>query len=110
MGLFRFNCEVCKEEWTIILRGEKASSCPKCGKTGERVFKAPNMPIVYEIRDKYRGVKMRQDLMRQVTKRSHEHTLKHEADEIISKHGIDIAKKAGFLNEKGSKKTIFDEK
>ena len=110
MGLFQFKCVSCEKEWKIILRGEKVSLCSKCGVYGKRIFNPPNTPIVYEIRDKYRGVRMRQDQMRQVVQRSHEHSIKHESDEIIGKHGIDIAKKAGYLNEKGSKKTIFDEK
>lgn len=110
MGLFQFKCNVCNELWKVILRGDKVSLCPNCGENGSRIFNPPNPPIVYEIRDKYRGVRMRQDQMRQVVQRSHEHSIKHESDEIIAKHGVDIARKAGYLNEKGSKKTIFDEK
>lgn len=110
MGLFRFYCQTCKDDWSCIIRGDKVSLCPKCGVQGTRVYTPPNNPVMYEIRDTYRGIKIRQDLMRQVTKRSHEHTLNHCVDDIIASHGIDAAKKAGYLNEKGSKKTVFDEK
>lgn len=110
MGLFRFVCSDCDMEWAKILRGEKKSDCPTCGKPGMRIYNPPNVPVVYETRDKYRGVKMRQDLMRQLVKRSHEHTLRHCADDIIAEHGIDAAKKAGLLNGNGSKKTTIDEK
>lgn len=112
MGLFKFECEKCGD-FSKILRGTKKKDvykCPSCGKLSKRIYNPPNMPIVYEVRDKYRGTKVRQDLMRQLVKRSHEHALTHEADDVINKHGFDAAKKAGFLNEKGSKKTVFEEK
>lgn len=108
MGLFRFEC--CGEQWVAILRGEQISVCKKCGQGGMRVYSPPTVPVVYEIRDNYRGTKMRQDMNRQAAERSHKHAIMYESTNIIAEHGLDAAKKAGYLNEKGSKKTLFDEK
>ena len=110
MGVFRFTCPKCDREWSKILRESRTASCPYCKVDGVRIYNPPNTPVVYEIRDTYRGVRMRQDLMRQLVKRSHEHTLTHNIDEIVERNGIDAAKKAGYLDEKGAKKKVIDEK
>lgn len=108
MGLFTYKC--CDSEWKVIVRGTESVLCPTCNQQAQKVFNPPHVPVIYEIKDKYRGVRVRQDLNRQAADRSHQHTVKYKIGDIVADHGIDAAKKAGYLNEKGSKKTAFDEK
>lgn len=108
MPILRFFCNDCGEFLKLTKNLDK-ENC-KCGKFGKRIFTSGNAPIIYEIRDKYRGVRMRQDLNRQTKERSHQHALKYKVDEIVSTYGTELARKAGYLNENGGKKTAFDEK
>lgn len=110
MGVTVYTCR-CGREWRKICRGKPRTydECA-CGRTAQRIFSAPSAPVVYEVRDRYRGVTMRQDLMRQTRDRSRAHTLRYHVDEIIDRVGPEIAQRAGYLNSDGSKKRRIDEK
>ena len=110
MPIFSFYCQSCVEEFRVLAKPRARPKCPSCKKQGKRIYRSNNPPVVYEIKNKYRGVRQRKDLMRQAVKRSHDHSLKYLVDEMVAKHGIDAVKKAGYLNAKGGHKTVFDEK
>lgn len=107
MAAVTYKCH-CGRTWRRVLSPPPETDICQCGGLAKREFLGVSS-ITYEIRDRYRGVKIRQDLMRQLRDRSHDHTMKHRVDDVISAQGLKAAKEMGYLNEKGGKKTKWDE-
>lgn len=91
--------------------------CQKCGKTFEKLVKKPefecpeghgkleaSLPesfssMTMETKDKHRGVQLRKNQDRMMTKRMREHHNKYELEEKIDKYGMDEAVKQGWLRK-----------
>jgi hypothetical protein len=98
MPLRTFECR-CGTSWRRIVQGEGPQACPKCGT--EVTFQLPTEfdTTVYETRDRYRGTKVRKGQEQAMRKRMHAHHDKYEIAEKIDKHGLDEAKRAGWLKK-----------
>lgn len=85
-----YKCE-CEHEW-VFIGSYKERSCPQCGiLTKPQLPKDINTPSVFEVVDKDRNVKWRDNFQERAKKRNAAGT-KHTAKEIARTHGEDPAK------------------
>lgn len=86
--------------------------CSKCGSNNTfRLLSKPLRAINTEKPDKYRGKSVRVGINDELKKRSHEHFVKNEMDDLIQKYGVKHAKDVGWIDRKtGKKRKLIDEK
>lgn len=116
MPLFRYSCtnDQCGEV-TQLLRDRSSKDnpviCDKCGATTIRLLSEPLGAIITETPDKNRGKAVKVGLNDALKKRSHDHFMKNDMDELIQKHGLKSAIDFGWINGKtGRKRKPIDEK
>lgn len=98
MALRKFSCEKCDHEWSRIIKNTE-SECPKCGHVNTAALPVEVNSTIYETRDKYRGTKVRKNQEQMMRKRMRDHHDKYELAEKIDKHGMDDAKRYGWLKK-----------
>jgi hypothetical protein len=98
MALRKFKCESCEHEWSRILKASE-STCPKCETPTSAQLPIEVSSTIYETRDKYRGTQVRKNQEQMMRKRMRDHHDKYELAEKIDKHGMDDAKRNGWLKK-----------
>ena len=98
MALRKFKCGKCTHEWTRIIKGTEAK-CPKCDTPANAALPTELSTAVYELRDKHRGVQLRKGQEQRMRKRMNDHHDRNELAEKIDKHGMDDAKRHGWLRK-----------
>ena len=73
--------------------------CPKCGAPVKALLPVDISTLTYELRDKARGTQLRKNQEQKMRKRMVEHHDRNELAEKIDKHGMDDAKRYGWLKK-----------
>ena len=99
MPFFNYVCKSCEHRYDELAKPNEPVPCPKCA-----VENTPELPsgaeqITLETKDAYRGVKVRKGNEQALRQRMIEHRNKHELAEMIDKHGLDEAKRRGWLEK-----------
>lgn len=101
MPLRNYKCSGCDEEYRKLLQSEASQDypCPKCGNSNFPLLPATVNARVYETRDKYRGKQLMKNHERIQKKRLRDHHDRYELEEKIDKHGMNDAKRYGWLKK-----------
>jgi len=118
MPLYGYKCSSCNWSSDLIKRSiddrDKVFKCKECDKPCKRVIGSPLGAVVTEQptkEAKYKGKSVRKGVNDELKKRSHEHFVEHEMDDLIQKHGVKHAKRVGWIDPKtGKKRGLIDEK
>lgn len=107
MPMYRYCCRPCKWDTKKLMSAKEAEAfsgaCPWCGIALSRVISNPNTQAK-ETLDEYRGSTVDADINQKVEDRAKEHFRKHDLPRIIADHGIEFAKRNGFVDEDGNPK------
>lgn len=110
MAKYRYQCKQCKKT-TELLRSfkdhEKPVECD-CGSTMELLMPNVMEPTILETMDKKRKIKHRKNQAERIKKRSKDFFVEHEMPALIAEHGIEYAKKMGWVDKKGKPKKKSD--
>lgn len=113
MPIYVYRCMKCGKETKEYRSMSSKKTPPKCSECRTEMKKVPGKPsgaIITE-KDKVRGRHFKRDVTEELKKRSHEHFVNNEMDDLIQEHGVDSAKDFGWVDRKtGKKKRLIDEK
>jgi len=76
-------------------------TCPTCGVPMLRALSRVSAPTVLERVDVHRNVKQRQNNRERVAKRAKNFFVENEVHDLIGKHGLEHAKRSGWVKPDG---------
>lgn len=99
MPVFTYHCDDCNTTELRLLKTKVDSLECRCGNNLK--FKLPSTvsSTTYETRDKYRGVQLPKNHDKTVKQRMNNHHDRYEVAEKIDKHGLNDAKRLGWLKK-----------
>jgi len=107
MPFYRFVCSNCEHDHKFLLSKKDFDSfvanCQICGSIMIAVMGKPESRSLETV-DEYRNKKNVSDVSDMVEKRSMDHFQKNDLPKIIAEHGIEFAKRQGFVDEDGKPK------
>lgn len=113
MPKYNFRCDKCQSEkvvFTVQIGNIKQPICEKCKTKMKKRIGKPKKTIV-KTRSKVTGKNITENVTEELKKRSHDHFMKHEMEDLIAEHGRETAERLGWVDKKtGKKKRVIDEK
>jgi len=84
------------------------AKCPLCKKPMERSLATVAPPTVLERVDQHRNVKQRQNNAERVRKRAKKFFIENEMPNLVGEHGLEQAKRAGWVKKDGKMVKVGD--
>lgn len=104
MPLFTLKCTECQNEQQKLLPVSvltRTFECKICKKMSSEIQLPQGISsTTFVTKDPHRGVQQPKDLQQQLKKRMRDHHDKYEIDEKIDQHGIDEAKRHGWIKKR----------
>jgi len=82
--------------------------CAICKKPMKRDLAVVSAPTVLERVDQHRNVKQRQNNAERIRKRAKEYFIEHEMPALVGEHGVEHAKRAGWVKKDGKMVKVDD--
>lgn len=108
MPFFRFKCPSCYSEKKKLTKHNVLSLECSCGGEMEKQLPRTMPPSITETMDKYRNSKNPVDQTERLQKRSKKYFVENEVQDLIAEHGVDAAKRYGWVKKDGKVITIDD--
>lgn len=99
MPVFNFKCEQCEREWKDLVKAGENSNCPNCKKEVPSLMPKAASTVVMETPSKLQGKKIVKGIDKMLKDRSDQHLRKYELADRIDEHGLDDAKRLGWLKK-----------
>jgi len=95
MPLYTYTCKDCLKEQKLFksVSGRMQTSKCECGGEAEYTLPSNTTAEITEIKDPWRGKKVRKDVDKQLLARMRDHHDKYEIQEKVDRHGLETAEK-----------------
>lgn len=100
MAVFKYKCKMCPHEYKDMAKSKDIpKACPECQYFNEATLPSGGATVIFEMGDKHRGKQVRKDIQKTLKRRMTERHDRYELAEKIDKHGMDTAKRNGWLKK-----------